>query len=163
MQVSWWRLVRAAEAMTAGFQKMGRNSLKTKGPEAKKQLDQEKAREDETGMLEALANLRNPGVIFDPLITVNQSDEDIRKKAGNIEGDEGENQVMLLFRNEQVLASTTMPSVSADFLFALVLFLVILILILILVLFFGTLDGVSLTLKQRLLFVILVGHCAKML
>jgi hypothetical protein len=57
---------------------------------------------------------RDPCVVLDPLIAVDKGDEEVSKQAGDVEGDQGKNQVVLLLRLEQISASFPSPSIRAD-------------------------------------------------
>lgn len=80
------------------------HSRQPKGPKTHEQFHQEQARKDETSTLQGLADIWDPLIIFNPAVTVDQGDEDVGEQAGDIEGNQGQDEIVLLLRHEQVLA-----------------------------------------------------------
>lgn len=75
-------------------------SLDAKSPKTEDQLHEEETREDKAGMLQRLANFWNPLIILDPLITVDQGDQNISEQARYIQGDQGQDEIVLLLGDE---------------------------------------------------------------
>lgn len=71
-------------------------SLKAKSPQAHDQLEHEQAGEDKPGVFKTLADGGNPGVVLDPLIAIDQGDEDISQQTRYIEGYKCQYQIVLL-------------------------------------------------------------------
>lgn len=63
-------------------------------------------------------NGRDPCIILDPAVAVDEGDEDVGKQTGDVEGDKGENQVVLLLRDKQSSAPFPSPGVCADLFWA---------------------------------------------
>lgn len=94
-------------------------------------------------MFEILSDFRDPAVVLDSTIAVDECDKDISQETRDIEGDQSQNQIMLLLGDEQLLALVAMSGVSADFPGALV--------------FLASLQVcVGLTLEEGLFFVLLI-------
>lgn len=98
-----------------------RHSLEAECPQARDQLDQEEAREDETGFLQGLVDGGDPCIVLDPAVAVDQGDEDVGEQARDVEGDQGQHQVVFLLGDEQVPASSPPPFIRADFAWAVLL------------------------------------------
>lgn len=88
-------------------------------------------------MLKALTDVRDTVVIWNPVVAVNQGDQHIGQETRDIEGHQGEDQVVFLLGDEQLLAGATMPRVGADVVLT---------------------CAVGLAVEQRLVLVVLVVH-----
>lgn len=103
-------------------------SLEAKSPQTQDQFDHEQTGKDKSSILQALADLGDPGVVLDPLVAINQCYEDVGQQAGDVEGHQSQNQIVFLLGDEQALTSLALPVVGAHLVRALLLVQVLLVL-----------------------------------
>lgn len=92
--------------------------LEPESPQACDQFSQKETREDEASVLKRLVYGRDPSVVLDAAIAVDEGDEDVGQQTRDVKSNQGENQIVLLLRLEQSLAPFPSPSVCADLVWA---------------------------------------------
>lgn len=65
-------------------------------------------------MLQSFSNVRDPFIVFDSLVTVDQGNQDIGEQASDIKSNQTQDEVVLLLGDKQGLASLLISVIAAD-------------------------------------------------